>query len=37
MGLGLSLPPAELARRDLTLFVEVKCIFFTMPVAEIFS
>jgi hypothetical protein len=27
--LGSSLPPAELARRDLTLFGEVKCLFST--------
>jgi hypothetical protein len=37
MGLGSSLPPAELARRDLTLFVKVKRLFFTTPEAEIFS
>jgi hypothetical protein len=37
MGLGSSLPPAKLVRRDSALFVEVKCIFSTMPVAEIFS
>jgi hypothetical protein len=29
--LGSSLPPAELARRDSTLFVEVKRLFFTTP------
>jgi hypothetical protein len=37
MGLGPSLPSAELVRRDLALFVEVKCIFSTTPVAEILS
>jgi hypothetical protein len=36
MSLGPSLPPAELARRDSALFVEVKCILFTTLVAEIF-
>jgi hypothetical protein len=30
-GLGSSLPPAELARRDSALFGEVKCIFSTAP------
>jgi hypothetical protein len=30
-GLGSSLPPAELARRDSTLFEEVKCLFSTAP------
>jgi hypothetical protein len=30
-GLGSSLPPAELARRDSALFVEVKCLFSTAP------
>jgi hypothetical protein len=30
-GLGSSLPPAELARRDSTLFGEVKCLFSSMP------
>jgi hypothetical protein len=37
MGLGPSLPPAELVRQDSALFVEVKCIFSATPVAEIFS
>jgi hypothetical protein len=37
MGLGPSLPPAELARRDSTLFVEVKRRFYTTPEMEIFS
>jgi hypothetical protein len=37
MDLGPSLPPASQARRDSTLFVEVKRLFSTMPVAEIFS
>jgi hypothetical protein len=37
MGLGPSLPPTELMRRDSALFVEVKCIFSTTPKAEIFS
>jgi hypothetical protein len=30
-GLGSSLPPAELVRRDSALFGEVKCLFFTAP------
>jgi hypothetical protein len=30
-GLGSSLPPAELARQDLALFVEVKRLFSTIP------
>jgi hypothetical protein len=37
MGLGPSLPPAELARWDLALFVEVKHLFSTTPKMEIFS
>jgi hypothetical protein len=37
MGLGPSLPPAELVRRDSVLFVEVKHLFSTTPEAEIFS
>jgi hypothetical protein len=37
MGLWPSLPPAELARQDSMLFVEVKRLFSTMPEAEIFS
>jgi hypothetical protein len=37
MGLGPSLPPAELARQDSALFMEVKCIFSTTLEAEIFS
>jgi hypothetical protein len=37
MGLGPSLPPAELTRQDLVFFVKVKCIFSTTPVVEIFS
>jgi hypothetical protein len=37
MGLGPSLPPAELARLDSALFVKVKHLFSTMPVVEIFS
>jgi hypothetical protein len=37
MGLGPSLPPAELARLDSTLFVEVKCLFSTTSEMEIFS
>jgi hypothetical protein len=37
MGLGPSLPPAELVRLDSTLFVEVKRLFSTIPMAEIFS
>jgi hypothetical protein len=34
MGLGPSLPPAELARQDLTLLVEVKHLFSTVPEAK---
>jgi hypothetical protein len=30
-GLGFSLPPAELVRRDSVLFGEVKCLFSTTP------
>jgi hypothetical protein len=30
-GLGSSLPPTELARRDSMLFGEVKCLFSTVP------
>jgi hypothetical protein len=30
-GLGSSLPPAELVRRDSTLFGEVKCLFSSAP------
>jgi hypothetical protein len=30
-GLGSSLPPAELARRDLGVFVEMKRLFFIVP------
>jgi hypothetical protein len=30
-GLGSSLPPAELTRRDSALFREVKCLFSTTP------
>jgi hypothetical protein len=37
MGLGPSLPPAELARRNSALFMEVKRLFFTTPEAEILS
>jgi hypothetical protein len=37
MGLEPSLPPALQARRDSTLFVEVKRLFSTTPDAEIFS
>jgi hypothetical protein len=37
MSLGPSLPPAELARRDLTFFVKVERLFSTTPKAEIFS
>jgi hypothetical protein len=37
MGLGPSLPPTELARRDSVLFVKVKRLFSTMPETEIFS
>jgi hypothetical protein len=37
MGLGPSLPPASQAWQDSALFVEVICIFSTMPEAEIFS
>jgi hypothetical protein len=37
MGLGPSLPPTELTRHDLALFMEVKCIFSTTPEAKIFS
>jgi hypothetical protein len=37
MGLGPFLPLAELARRDSTLFMEVKHLFSTTPVAKIFS
>jgi hypothetical protein len=33
-GLGSSLPPTELARRDSTLFREVKCLFSTAPEVE---
>jgi hypothetical protein len=33
-GLGSSLPPAELARWDSTLFGEVKCLFSTAPEVE---
>jgi hypothetical protein len=36
MGLGPSLPPVELARWNSTLFVEVKRLFSTTPMAEIF-
>jgi hypothetical protein len=36
-GLGSSLPPTELVRRNSALFMEVKCIFSTTPVIEIFS
>jgi hypothetical protein len=37
MGLGPSFPPVELARRDSTLFVEVKHLFSTTLETEIFS
>jgi hypothetical protein len=37
MGLGPSLPPAELARRNSVFFVEVKHLFSTKPEMEIFS
>jgi hypothetical protein len=33
-GLGTSLPPAELARRDSALFVKMKCLFFITPEAR---
>jgi hypothetical protein len=37
MGLGPSLPPVKLARRDSTLFVEVKRLFSTTSETEFFS
>jgi hypothetical protein len=37
MGLGPSLPPTSQAWWDSMLFVEVKRLFLTTPVAEIFS
>jgi hypothetical protein len=37
MGLGPSLPPVELARRDLAFFMEVKRLFSTTSEVEIFS
>ena len=34
-GVGSSLPPAELARRDLALFEKMKCIFSIAPVGNL--